>query len=468
MTPDQQKAFEEIKKSIAGQLPFLAHYFDYAESLESHSKILREYRCDPVHVQRQSALRAMVGRYIERVHGISVSVSSPLSVNIMDHHTMLNNPLSLATNIVANACDFVSDPKKPLVVFTTSIPSQENYFSDVRFREARVQFFSKAELPQATCFLPVHDFAFIEHLKAAKKWNTWNADDQRFLEWVERFLRALDYASAQNFNDQISIVNRALFPLLFAEDMREHIPDLFYVSNEDIVRECASEIFDNNSPLMQSITDAAFRARVLERFEGIQGCWNRKEGKGTYFFWYRKDNNRPAPLWLVGDSLVSDDSSFVLPLEREAIITALEEQRILPSLFVIYGWMTFFCGVRPLLGFGSMNYISKMKEAWIDVLSGVDGEERKRVESVDTSGLIGGLAVTYARDRGMLKPQYALDVIASGGLTKQYVQHLITMPFHVLFAPALLEIYTIYSPAHLRANNSLTPADLFGSEFDWI
>lgn len=468
MTPNQEKEFEEIKKSIASQLPFLARYFDYAETLEGHARILREYCCDPIHVQRQSTLRAMVQRYIERVHGVSVSVPTPLSVNIMDHHAMLNNPLSLATNIVANACDLVIGPKKPLVVFTTSLPSQENYFSDVRFRGNRIQFFSKTELPQATCFLPVHDFAFIDHLKAAKKWNTWSADDQRFLEWVEQILSAINYAYAQNLNDQISIMNRSLFPLLFAEDMREYIPDLFYVSNEDIVRECASEIFDNDSLIAQSVADAAFCARVLERFEGIQGCWNRTEGRGTHFFWYRKDNNRPAPLWLVGDSLVSDDSSFVLPLEREAIITALEDQRILPSLFVIYGWMTFFCGVRPLLGFGSLNYISKMKEAWIDVLNGVDDDECKRVESVDTSGLIGGLAVTYARDHGMLTPQYALDVIASGGLTKEYIQHLIAMPFHVLFAPTLLEIYTIYVPAGLRKKYSLTPANLFGPEFDWI
>lgn len=98
--------------------------------------------------------------------------------------------------------------------------------------------------------------------------------------------------------------------------------------------------------------------------------------------------------WCSSDSRVSKGVG-IGKKEREAIVAALEEQRILPSLFVIYGWMTFFCGVRPLLGFGSMNYISKMKEAWIDVLNGVDDGEHRRVESVDTSGLIGGLAVTY-------------------------------------------------------------------------
>jgi len=77
--------------------------------------------------------------------------------------------------------------------------------------------------------------------------------------------------------------------------------------------------------------------------------------------------------------------------------------------------------------------------------------------------------VTYARtSNGELVNQFALDIIAAGGLSKAYLENLVHMRYCDVLTPALLEIYESYVPVNERQKLSLTVADLTGEVFSWV
>ncbi len=469
MTQEKNAEFENIiKKGIRGLAPLIANFFDYSKTLIEHSRALYDFACDPVHAARQACIADCLRAYISRVHGRDVAVPIPMAINIMDHHAMINNPLSIATNIVANAHRLLVGSPQPIITFSTSIPPQDNYFSDVRFHGKRLQFFSKKELPQSTCFMPLHEFHCSNRLRSAGKWNDFSKEEQEFILRFESTITALDYGRAKNMNDQVGILNGYMWKQLFEEPLRSRIPDMIHIPNEDIIRFLAPKVVGENGMIHRALYDPAFRALVLRRFEGLTGCWDVQKNKGTHFFWYRKDN-RPHALFVKGDMLVSRDSSFSIPLEKNALIQALQSSEIIPSLFVIYGWLLLYAGVRPLVGYGSLNYITQMKMAWLDVLEGVDDAERARVQGVDTLGMIGGLLVSFKRaSDGSLINQYALDLLYDGGMKQGYLERMLEMKFNDLLGPALLDIYASWIPANQRKAHSLTSNDLLGEAFDWI
>lgn len=469
MTVKKKNEFEMIKKGIREYAPLIADFFDYSKMLIEHSQSLYDFLCDPVHVQRQKCIADAITVYCSRVHGLHANVPLPMAINIMDHHSMINNPLSIATNIVANAHRLLSGDSRPIITFSTSIPPQDNYFSDVRFHGRRLRFFSKKELPQSTCFMSIHSFRCSDRLGHAGKWTQFTKNEQEFILNFEHTLASLDLGCAENLNDQVSILNGYLWKQLFEGSLRPTIPDMIHVSNEDIIRVLAPIVLGQENMITKALFNSTFRASILQRFEGLAGCWDEKNKKGTNFFWHRR-NNRHEALFVHGGELRNEDASFSVPLEENAIISALKSQDIIPGLFVIYGWILFYCGVRPLVGYGSLNYVTQMKMAWLDVLrGGADDEERARVQSVDTLGMIGGLLVSFKRsENGKLANQYALDLLYDGGMKREYLEHMLQMKFNDLLGPALLDIYASWIPAHMRKAHSLTSNDLLGASFDWI
>ena len=137
-------------------------------------------------------------------------------------------------------------------------------------------------------------------------------------------------------------------------------------------------------------------------------------------------------------------------------------------MIVIYGFITFWCGIKSLAGHGSCNYLTKMKEAWLDVLRDYDEDEYKRIEKINTKSLIAGQILGYKRENEQIVEQYAFDIIFDGGFKKQYLETLFKMKFKDLLNPALIEIYNSYVPVDKRIELTIKPMDLMGKEFNWI
>lgn len=469
MHSTKESQIEMVIGGLKKHLPLLADFFDLETPLSTYSKQLYDYTADPVHIQRQAPIANAMKEYIQRVYKRDVDIPLPMITNIVDHHSLLNNPILIATNIVANAHRLLLGNTQPIVVFSTAIPPQDNYFGDIRFHGKRMPFFSKKELPQSTCFLPTHEYTCIERLKHSKKWSSLTAQEQSFITDFETLLREVDTSTAQNLSDQVSVLNNVLWKKCFAKDIRDSVPDLFYIPNEDILLLLSQALLFEDNIISRALFNTEFRQRVLDRFNGLIGCWD-SEGtqKGSHFFWHRTSKNRPEALLVEGNALVNKRGTYRIELTPEAIHQAMQQWEIIPGLFVIYGYLSMYAGIRPLVGYGSLNYITRMKEAWLDVLD-LDGEEKERVNSVNTTGVIGGLITNFKREaNGELRSQYVMDIMYDSGITREYIEQLCTMQFKHVLMPAALEIYGSYVPADQRQPHNLQAADLIGTTFDWV
>ncbi|EKD44012.1 MAG: hypothetical protein ACD_72C00033G0001 [uncultured bacterium] len=293
--------------------------------------------------------------------------------------------------------------------------------------------------------------------------------EKQFLLSIEKEILALDFSRAQSYNDQISIINNFLWKKIFHEDVRGNIPELYYLTQEDIARDLASHILCGDNIVSKAIFDADFRQIVLNNFRGVTVCWDEEKNKGTHFFWYKDENNESKRLFLKDQFLVSENGLKKIKLIKEEIISLIEKNEIVPSLFVVFSYMTFWCGLKPLVGYGSCNYLTKMKETWLKTLKDNDTVEYERMLTLDTKSLIGGEIATYGRnEKHELIDLYAFDIIEKGGLTKQYLEKLFSMRFRDLLMPALPEIYKSYVPTEERQELDLKSEDLVGNLFDWI
>lgn len=457
-----------VREGLREYVPLVADVFETPEPLLEYSKNLYADPVDPVHVERQHAIANNVQEYVKRIHGVEIPVQVPMVVNVVDHHSLFNNPILIATNITAQAHRLL-DGGDPFVVFSTSMVPQDNYFNDIRYHGHRIPFFAKKQMKQVACFMDKHEYASVDRLKQSKKWNKLTEEEQQFIEQYERSLADIDVRGAQTMNEQLSIVNTHLWKQIFDESIRESVPDMYYVTNEDILMGMTQELLHGDHIISRSIFDADMRAEVLARFEGLTGCWNMEKGKGTHFFWHRKADNTIEPLYLNGTSLVNQDKTYAVELTPADLESEMMTLEIVPSLFLIYGFLCLYSGVKPLVGYGSLNYITDMKNAWLELLDEQDPEEAALMRSVNTLGLVGGFITTFNRNtEGNLENRYVMDLIADGGITKEYLDNLFKMKMNDLLAPAAIEVYGSYLPAEARKDHGLSTADVMGEAFDWI
>ncbi len=469
---DKIEQINILKEGIKKYVPVVAEFFDQEETIIDFSKKIFDYSTDKTYENRQNDLCLETQRYVERLFGVKINITPPLIINIVDHHAILNHPILLATNIIANAYRlFQNGVKQPIIVFTSSIVPVNNFFNKKGFElhRKRVPLFSNKEMHQANCFLEKQDFDFIKRLKDIDNWGMFGDGEKQFLLSIEKEILALDFSRAQSYNDQISIINNFLWKKIFHEDVRGNIPELYYLTQEDIARDLASHILCGDNIVSKAIFDADFRQIVLNNFRGVTVCWDEEKNKGTHFFWYKDENNESKRLFLKDQFLVSENGLKKIKLIKEEIISLIEKNEIVPSLFVVFSYMTFWCGLKPLVGYGSCNYLTKMKETWLKTLKDNDTVEYERMLTLDTKSLIGGEIATYGRnEKHELIDLYAFDIIEKGGLTKQYLEKLFSMRFRDLLMPALPEIYKSYVPTEERQELDLKSEDLVGNLFDWI
>lgn len=460
-----------LREKIKKYAPVVAEFFDKEENIIDFSRGLYEYNVNNVYLERQKILSKTISDYVNRLFNAKIEINRPLISNIVDHHSILNHPILIATNIVGNAHRLLDNNKNPIIVLTSSIVPPNNFFNKkgFLFHGKKIPLFSNKDMHQASCFIKLHNFNFTKKIKDIGQWDTFSTDEQIFLKEIENGILDIKYPAAQNYNDQISLINNFLWKKLFHKDIRGQIPELYYLTQEDIMRLLLPSILNENNIVSQAIFDDRLRPIILEKFKGLAGCWDENNKKGTHFFWYKDDKNEASRLYLRNDLLISEDGKKRILLDKEKIINLIKKEELIPNLFVIFSYITYWCGLRPLVGHGSCNYLTKMKEAWLEILNQTDKQEYDRLIDVDTKGLIGGEIVTYKRNtKNEIEVQYAFDVISNGGLTKEYLDSLLTMKYKDLLKPALLEIYESYVPAGERANLGLKSMDMMGEEFNWI
>ena len=169
------------------------------------------------------------------------------------------------------------------------------------------------------------------------------------------------------FHHQLIPINNALWRRYFSKRFRMSRPTFLSFPIEHFARELLLEDLENPDSLPYRILfQPEVRSVYLEEFQGIAGCWG--EGSGTHFFWGVDDRNRLVALKLDprGEFLVPTAKTipgFPLRLEVGSLSEALNQKRIVPSLFFEMLLVAFLEGYTLLGGFNQVNYMAWMRVA---------------------------------------------------------------------------------------------------------
>ncbi|MFA5926119.1 MAG: hypothetical protein WC831_04245 [Parcubacteria group bacterium] len=410
------------KKEIAEEKELmLAQYKKYAPEvyrllnlemkISEYSNSLYNYKTNSEHSRRQELIRSVIEEKLQALFGedfeknMKINLSGGLSSNIADHHQILNNPLLISSNIISSVKKINCETKQDAIIVISSgdVPPN-NYFSKngFSFHDKRVPLFSSSERELCSYYIPKRDFDFVKRLKTSDRWKEFSEIEKEFLLKECDKIKSFDFSRCKNYLDQITVSIKGTWPFLFEEKLRKNLPDLIYLTQEEIVTECLVKLLEEKNIISEILFNPILREKVIENFRGIVVTWRESEMKGTHFFWRKyPGRDQSLRLYLSGNKLVPTDERFKdLPvtLEKEEILELLRKKEIYPSLFMIFMVLNYYSGVKPLVGYGSVKYLHLMKQAWKKTLLEFgDKKEVELLELVQTDGLVAGMPFYFQR-----------------------------------------------------------------------
>jgi len=467
--------------------PELGRLFDLDMKLKDFAAELYNFEVDKEHIKRQGVIKQVILTKLEKLFGnnfkeeLNINLDGKLAFNIANHHQVLNHPFLIAADLISGADKVLAKTKAEtsIVISSGDVPPN-NYFSKngFTFHDKRVPIFSNSETESCSYYIPKRDFDFISRLKKADRWKEFSQAEKDFLMAQFEKIKNFDYSKCENYIDQITVIIKNTWPDLFEKKLRPNLFELVYITQEEIVTEALIEILKEDNIISRSLFDKEFRQSVLDNFRGIVVTWKENEEKGTHFFW-RKYPGRPQSLrlYVEGEKLTPVDKRFkelAVPLEKEAIIALLKKREIYPSLFMIFGVLNFYAGIKPLVGYGSVVYLYLMKQAWIKTLKSFNlAAEIKLIEKVQTDGLVAGLVVFFKRiDNHKLKTLFANDIFFDGGISEEYLKKILDMKYGQFLEVAAADLYGYiaqkYIPQDEKLKLKINFDDLASTQFNWL
>jgi hypothetical protein len=479
---EQKIVIEQIKKYS----PMLGRLFDFDLKLKDYSQELYNFIADTEYLKRQNLIKKIINNKLEKLFGsnykkeLNINLDGKLAFNIADHHQVLNHPFLVSSNFISGANKIFSDEKgEATIVISSGDVPPNNYFSKngFTFHNKRVPIFSNSERENCSYYMPKRDFDFISKLKIADKWKDFSPEEKNFLLQEFEKIKNLDFSKCENYLDQITIIIKNTWPYLFEEKLRKNLFELIYITQEEVVTEALLELLKEDNIISRCLFDEKFRKNILNNFRGIVVTWKEDEEKGTHFFWRKYPNqNKSLRLYVQGNELVPKDERFKklsVPINKEEILDLLKKREIYPSLFMIFGVLNFYMGIKPLVGYGSITYLNLMQKAWIKTLETFNlQDEIKLIKKVETDGLVAGLAIFFKRINNQIKTLYAHDIFYEGGIKEEYIKDILDMKFNEFLGVAAADMYDYVSAKYIPKTEILklkTNFDILSaSKFDWL
>lgn len=485
-----KQAIENERQRIIGQImkyvPLIRPFFELDMTLGEYSKKLYDFKVNPIHAERQTLIKNVIKTKLKKIFGngfeekLNLSFDPKLAFNIADHHMVLSHPFLFSANIVSSVEKLSAHKKQPpIIVISSGDVPPNNFFSKngFTFHKIRVPLFSTSEREYCTYYIPERELNFVDRLKQINRWAEFNAEDQKFLINEQKRIDGLDYSRCRNYADQLTITVKESWPLLFEPKMRATLPELIYITQEEVVTECLIELLKGDNIISRALFDPKFRSLILDNFRGIVTTWRETEQKGTHFFWHKYPGEpRSIRMYLEGEFLVPADSRFKdikIHMDKDTIINLLQKREIYPGLFLIFSVLNFYLGVKPLTGYGSVVYMAFIKDAWIKTLgeAGLD-DEAELVKGVDTNGFIAGLVLIFKRYQDKIQTLYAHDIMFEHGITEDYLQTIFNMKFKDVISVAVADMYDYYASKYVppaeQIKQTINFDDLANITFDWI
>ncbi len=379
----------ELKKVVFEHRPVLAKIIG-----EHGGKTLAEYMALSRNNQSTSPRAAELLNVFEEelalIFGSAVAEAARLEldknyfVSTADHHGPICHPFFLNGNLLRGI--YCRQQRfKSLIVLSTANISMNNssYPRGLIFHEQRhikhLPFFSWREKNKTVYAMPGYTQQHFQNfsVKAGYK-------GKKFLSFLRRIYGS-DFD--KNYLQQITLSNFKLWQEL---PLQAGI-NLIYLPQEILVRALLRKhhlASVNQTEISKLIFDPGTRRAYAKYFDGISGAFSSASGRGTFLFWgiFKQQH---VQLFEQAGQLVSAGGAFMVPLDPESISAALAENKIIPGMALSFIVLAFYYGLKCGGGFSQVDYLSKMKSAYILMSQGLGRRAENLPESDYFSGEFG-------------------------------------------------------------------------------
>ena len=414
--------FLELKQAVLAKRPILGQILQKhgADKLWDYTREYADVNLSPILPERQLEMLAVVGETVASRFGAVVadSVTRQLKkyyfVSTADHVGPINHPFFVNSNLlIAAGYENCQDSiLQNIVVFACAKISVDNssfprglFFHTVQnnqLQQHRLSFFSGNFKPSTVYTLPAYqkkDFdKMVKTLSdMAAKGEITAAIHDKINSLITDLYDREELYKRNNYLEQIAITNFDLWHKLFNVGQVK-LPNLIYLELEDIVVKLITKFHLNQDTIINHIIfDHAYEHYISNYFENIFGSFSRQDSSGTYLFWALPPGARhKLQLWKEGSKLVSQDRSYKIDLEPQAIREALERKELIPGLLMSFITVSFYYGLKCLGGFNQVNYLTMMKNGYIKM--NVDLENYRSIEvcaRAQTKEICDGLAAAF-------------------------------------------------------------------------
>lgn len=422
MPPDFHNLFAELKEAV------LAKKLVLSDILKKHgSKCLTEYAQDyfdvnegPQFVERQTEFLSSFVPEVSRLLGQEVAESAANQLkkyffaSTADHHGPICNPYFLGSNLVTAITGLAqNDPtfKHVIVLSCGSVSVDNDTFPrgltltgtnpEGELETLRLPLFSSHERPALICLLRAYGQTEISKIrKAAKDLTRAGSIIQETYYKINALITEI-YDTPENlaltsYSDQITVTNYQLWERFFPANV-EH-PSLIYLELERIVTRLLVDHHLYKDTILHQLFFTDKGAELLTKyFDGIIGAFSSADNSGTYLFWAVPKGERYRVRLVKKDGmLVSEDNSYTVPLTSEGIAKALAAQEIVPGMMLDFIILACYYGLKCLGGFSQVNYLTEMKEAYLQVVDELHfPNEHEHCNVVQTKELGEDMTIAY-------------------------------------------------------------------------
>ena len=160
------------------------------------------------------------------------------------------------------------------------------------------------------------------------------------------------------YNQQSTLINQAMCTKLFPQH------NFIFVNLSDITNALfIHELNKDQSPLQTLLFNSKNLLSFIAELEGEPGCWNRQTQQGSLLFWQLKCG-KLVPFTQLDNNRVIN-SEVELALTKTDLITALNEQKIIPGMALTFILLMFCQNLICVGGMRQIAYCSAIKKAFL-------------------------------------------------------------------------------------------------------
>lgn len=442
----QIEPLDRLVEQIVPLMPSFEGVFADPETVEEHARRVSRHRALPKHGRRQIVLSAIIADQLGRIFdaderaAIDLGAADGLIAGVVDHQKIMSNPLQLSVPIVAHLDRILGGGD--ILTFSTSLVGLSEPFNRraIWIGGQRVNLFPQSRKNELVFAAPQQHFDLVASAGASKCWDLLENREQRALEAMTALIDGIDFGGCDGLSEQMTKINFHLWRRLFAPEIQPTLANLVQLDFERIGIAYLIELLrsDPDAFPIRMLVEPDFRADMLAAFDGLPGAWDRARQLGSQLFW-ALDNGRRVALFEADGRLAAPGSNGET-LDRATIAAMLAERRWIPVQIVLFLAIVYYAGVKPVLGW-SLEFTRRLRELLAPVLARHAPGECALIDAIPLDNMNLCSVLKQRGTDGLLEDLSAFDVIAAGGLDREYWRAVGQQELRAFVAPSLARLH---------------------------